>query len=126
MTRPERGMKRMVDTEQSRRRFTKVAIRDRLLRQFEAVADATQGLQILWMARVELNFLAEAADVDIDRSRGDERGVPPHGIEQLIASHNAAAMGCQVFQKTEFAHGGKYVLAAHLHGHGGDINFQVG
>src|SRR6266536_1116210 len=118
MTRPERGMKRMVDAEQSRRRFTKVAIRDRLLRQFEAVADATQGLQILWTARVELNFLAEAADVDIDRSRGDERSFSPHGIEQLIARHDTAAMGCPVYQKTEFAHGGKYVLTAHLPGHG--------
>ena len=91
---------------------------------FEAVADAAQGFQILGMAGVELDFFTEAAYVDVDRPRGHERSFFPDSVEQLIAGEDAAAMGSEIFEQAEFTYRGEHVAALDLYGHGGDVNFE--
>ena len=92
---------------------------------FETISDAAQGLEILRMAGIGLNLFAQAADVNIDRTRGDKGSLLPDGIEQLIAREDTAAVGGEIFEQAEFANRGKNVAAADLYGHGGDIDLQI-
>ena len=48
----------------------------------EAVASAANGFQIARVLRVGLDLFADAANIDIDRARGDVRSIAPDGIEQ--------------------------------------------
>ena len=63
------------------------------------------------MARVLFNFFAQAANVDVDRSRGNEGSFFPHRVEQLVARQDAAAMGGQIFQQPEFTHRGEDIAS---------------
>src|SRR6202789_1067735 len=78
-----------------------------LLRLFETIADATQGLEIARMPGVGFDLLAQSAHIDIDGAWGDERGFFPDGIEQLVAGEHATEMTCQIFQQAELAHRGE-------------------
>src|ERR1700674_5150436 len=77
------------------------------------------------MAGIAFDFLAKAADINVDRPRRDKRSFLPNGIKQLIPGKNAAAMVRQVFQQTEFAHGGENVAALNLYRHRTDVNFEI-
>ncbi len=79
----------------------------RLLRDFEAVSDAAQGLEILGMAGIGLDLLAQTADVNVNRAGSDEGSFLPDGVEQLIARQNAAAMRGEVFQQAKFTNRGR-------------------
>ncbi len=71
-------------------------------------------------------FLAQAADVDISMERGVTDGVYfPHGVRQLVARQDAAAMRRQIFQQAEFTYGSEDIAALNLNGHGSNIDLQV-
>src|SRR5579883_972420 len=79
-----------------------------LLRALQSIPDAAQRFQIPRMARVRFEFLPQAANVDIDRSRRHERGLLPHGIQQLVAREHPSPMRRQILQQAEFPDRGQH------------------
>src|SRR5690348_15487745 len=77
------------------------------------------------MARVMFDFLAQTPNVNIDRSRRNERCFVPDGIEQFVASKYPAAMRRKVLQQAEFANSGENIASANLDGHRRHINLEV-
>ncbi len=77
------------------------------------------------MPRVAFDFFAQSPDINIDRTRGHEGSLFPDRIKKLIAGEDAAAMRGQVFQQAKFAHCGQNVASVDLHGHRGDVDFQI-
>src|SRR5215469_1058921 len=112
-------------TKDSQRALTGFAKARDLLRDLEAVADSAQGLQILGMARIALDFLAQAADVNIDRARRNKWSFLPHCIEQLIPGEDAASMRRKILKETELTHGGQDIVSADLNRHAGDVDFEI-
>jgi len=70
------------------------------------------------MAGIALDLFAQAADIHIDRSRGDERGFLPYGIQKLVARQDAAAVRGELFEQTELTDSSEDVAAIDLHCHG--------
>src|SRR5579862_1034686 len=97
----------------------------RLLWSFKAIADAAHRFQILRVPGVGFNFLAQAADVYIDRAWSNERRFFPHRVEELVAGKDSPAMGREIFQKTKFAHGGQDVAPGNLHSHRRHVDFKI-
>src|SRR5579859_4340126 len=60
------------------------------LNDFEAVARAAYGFQVLRLFRVLLNFFAQLSYVNVHGTRTDEGSVAPHRIKQLVARKNSA------------------------------------
>ena len=90
----------------------------------EAVAGAAHGFEVARRLGVGFDLLADAADVDVDRARGDEAGVAPDGVEEVVAAEDAAGMAGEVVEQTELGGGGGDELAvdAQLHGAGVDLD----
>src|ERR1700756_4934098 len=77
------------------------------------------------MAGIPFDFLAQAADVNVDRAGCHERSFFPDRVEQLIPGEDPAAMGRKIFEKTELAHCGQHIMSADLNGHAGYIDFEI-
>src|SRR5579872_5425151 len=77
------------------------------------------------MAGVWFDLLAQAANVDVNRSWRNERSFLPYRVEQLIARQHAAAMRRKIFQQAKLSHRGEHVAALHLYSHRRDIDFQL-
>jgi hypothetical protein len=73
---------------------------------FEEIAGATDGLQEAWILGVGFDFLAQAADTDVNTARGKELFGVPDGGEKLFASKNAARVRGEVMEKAEFEQAG--------------------
>src|SRR4051812_50205871 len=73
---------------------------------FKAVGGAAHSLEVAGIFRVGLDFLADAANVDIHRTWRDVGGVAPDGIEQLVAGEDAAFVAGQIKDTTEGTGGG--------------------
>ena len=56
----------------------------------EAVADAAHREEVLRLLGVELELLAQVADVDVDRARVAEGGVAPDARQQHLAREHPA------------------------------------
>jgi hypothetical protein len=69
------------------------------------------------MAGIAFNLLPQAADVDIDGTRGDEGSLLPYGIEQLIAGEDASAMRGEILEQAELTNSGQEIVSADLNGH---------
>ena len=82
--------------------------------QFEAIAGAAHGLEIARILRVDLDFLTDAAHIDIDRAGRDKAGVAPDGVEQVIAAEDAAGMAGEVVEQAKLGGSGGGELAADL------------
>src|SRR5580704_846558 len=95
------------------------------LRGLEAVAGAAHGLEIAGIFRVGLDLLADAADVNVDRARGDVGGVAPDGVEKVIAGKHASLVAREIIEQAELGGGGGYGVAAHGESHGRGIDFDV-
>ena len=78
----------------------------------EAVAGAAHGFQIARVLRVGLDFFADAADIDIDRTRSDVGRVAPDGVEKMIAAEDASFMAGKVIEQAELGGGGGNRIAA--------------
>jgi len=90
-----------------------------------AVTDSAHGFQVLGISRIELDFLAQAADIDIHRARCDEAQVAPYGVEKLVAGEDQASVPGQVVQQPEFGGRDRHRLAAYCHGQSAAINFDL-
>src|SRR5579862_563227 len=123
MTRRGSGMERVNGKNSSdAHEFTG---RIRLLGNFEAIADAPQGLQILRVAGIGFYFFAQPADVYVDGTSSYEGSFFPNRVEKLIAREHAPAMGCQILQQPEFASSRKDAAPCNLHSHGRDVDVQI-
>src|ERR1035441_1543389 len=91
---------------------------------FEAVAYSSQRFKVARMARIGLDFLAQATDENIDGARGYEGTFFPNGVEQLIAGKHASPVAGQVFEQTKFPHRGKDRFSSDAHSHRSHINFN--
>src|ERR1700680_2170283 len=91
----------------------------------EAVAGAAYGFQVARVFGVRFDFFANAADVDVDGTRSDVRGVAPHGVEKMVAAEDASLVAGEVIEQAELGGGGGYGVAAHGQCHGGGIDFDV-
>src|SRR4051795_11427236 len=68
-------------------------IRTRLVLVAEAIADAAHREDVLGLLGVDLELLAQVADVDVDRARVAVGRVPPHAREQHVAREHTARAG---------------------------------
>src|SRR5579863_2011096 len=84
---------------------TRIVLKMGLFRHFEAVPDAAQGFQILRMAGIALDLLAQSANVNVDGTRRDEGSLLPNRIEELIASQNPSAVVGEIFEQAELPDG---------------------
>src|ERR1700755_374332 len=73
----------------------------RRLRDFEAIASATHGLQIARSLGVGLNLLANAANIDVNRTRCDEACVTPYCVQKMITTKDSARVPGEIIQKPE-------------------------
>src|SRR5204862_7554601 len=87
---------------------------ERRSRVAEAVADAANGQQVLRLARVALELLAEVAHVDVDRARLPIGGIAPERPEQHLAAEDAAGARDEGAQELEFDVGELHRLAGDL------------
>src|SRR5438067_8592940 len=67
----------------------------------EAVADAADSEDVLRVARVGLDLLAQVADVDVDRARLAIGGVAPERPEQHLPREDTRGLARQRPQKLE-------------------------
>src|SRR5580658_9443548 len=91
----------------------------------EAVACAADGLEVARIFGIGFDFFADAADVDVDGTRGDEAGITPDGVEEVIAAEDAAGMAGEVVEEAEFSGGGSGESAAHAELHGAGVDLDV-
>jgi hypothetical protein len=94
-------------------------------RRFEAISGAAHGFQIARIFRVGLDFFADAADVNIDRTRRHVSGVAPDGVEQVVAAEDASLVAREVIEQAKFGGRGRDQAAAHHERHGRGIDFNV-
>jgi len=104
------------------------AVGGRSLGSLEAVTGAAHRLKIARVLRVGFDFFADAADVDVDGTRGDVGSVAPDGVEKMIAGKNAAEVAGEVIQQAKFGGGGGNGLPSNREDHGGGVdgNFSDG
>jgi hypothetical protein len=88
------------------------------LGKLEAVAGAAHRFQVARILRIDLDLLTDAAHINVDRTRSDEAGIAPDGVEQVVAAEDPAGMARQVVQQPELGGRGGGQLAAHLQLHG--------
>ena len=88
----------------------------------ETVARATDRLEITGALGIGLNLLTDAPHIDIHRPGGHEAGIPPHGVEQVVAAEDAAGMPGKIVQQPEFGCGGGGQFPAHLQLHGAGVD----
>jgi hypothetical protein len=91
----------------------------------EAVAGAAHGLKVARIFRVRFDFLADAADVHVDRARGHIGSIAPNGIEKMIAGENTAEVTGKVIEQTELGGGSRNGLSADGEGHSGGVDCDV-
>src|SRR5688500_9945351 len=72
---------------------------------YELVAEAVHGENVLRMARVGLDLLAQPGDVDVDRARRGHGVVTPDFVQQLVAGERGAAVLEEIAQELELARG---------------------
>src|SRR5260370_14400636 len=94
------------------------------LRNLKAITGYPNSLKITRRLGVFLDLLANAPDVDVDRARGDEAGVAPDGVEQVVAAEDSSGVAGKIVEETEFGGGSGDELAidAELHGAGVDLD----
>ena len=92
------------------------------LGQFEAIAGAAHGLKIARILRVDLDFLTDAAHIDIDGAGRDEARIAPDRVEKVVAAEDAAGMARQIVEQPEFRGSGGGELAADLQLHGAGVD----
>src|ERR1700728_2139943 len=97
----------------------------RLFRHFEAVSDAAQRLQVLRVAGILFDFLAQTADININRAWSHEWRFLPHGVEKLITGEDASAMIGEVLEQPELSDRGEHIAAVDLHRHGEDVDLHT-
>jgi hypothetical protein len=90
---------------------------------FKEIAGAADGLQGAWIFGVGFDFLAQAADADVNTARGEELFAAPDGGEKLLASEDAARVRSEAVEKAEFeqAGGDGFVRAGDAVGVGMDL-----
>ena len=62
-------------------------------------------LEVARVFRIRLDLFANAAHVDIHRTRGDVGGVAPDRIEQLVAGKHAADVAGEIIEQAELGGG---------------------
>ena len=90
----------------------------------EAVSGAANGFQIARVLGVGLDLFADAADIDVDRARGDVRGITPDGIEKMVAAEDASFMASEIIEQAELGSSCGHHGTANSEGHGGRINLD--
>src|ERR1700686_2409316 len=93
-------------------------------RGLETVAGAAHGLEIARVLGVGLDFLADAADVDVDRARSDVGGVAPDGVKKVIAAEHASLVAREIIEQAEFRRSGSNHVSAPSEGHGRMVDFD--
>src|ERR1700761_155388 len=73
----------------------------RRLRNLEAIPGTTHGLQVAWRLGVCFNLLANAANIDVDRTWCDEAGITPYRIQKMITTKDSPRMTGEIIQKPE-------------------------
>jgi len=91
----------------------------------EVVTGPTHGLEVARTLRVRLDLFANATGVDIHRTRCHVSGIAPDGLEQLVASKDAADVVGEIIEQPELRGSGGHEGAAHDEGHGAGIDFDV-
>src|ERR1700710_665497 len=81
----------------------------------EAIADAAHGEEVLRLLGVELELLAQMADVDVDRARVAVGGVAPDPRQQHLAGVDAARVAGERGEDLELDERRLDRLAAHAH-----------
>src|SRR6185312_716944 len=69
------------------------------LRRFEAVTEPPQRGEKHGLVRLFFDLFAQAADMDIHRSRSDEMLLAPHLLEKLLPREGVAGMEDEEFQQ---------------------------
>src|SRR6202020_3442804 len=95
------------------------------LGRLEAVARAAYRLQIARVFRVRFDFFPDAANIHVHRARSDVRGIPPNGIQQMVAGKDAAEMTREVIEQAKPRGRGGNGLSATHQDHGGRIALKV-
>src|SRR5579859_3320835 len=94
------------------------------LNDFEAVARAAYGFQVLRLFRVLLNFFAQLSYVNVHGTRTDEGSVAPHRIKQLVARKNSARTLRQIMKQPEFRGRSNSWISTHAQRHSCRIDLQ--
>ena len=81
-------------------------IAERVAAGFEEVAGAADGLQEAGIFGVHFDFLAQAADANVNAPWCDELFVAPDRGEEFLASEDAAGVRSEVIEKPEFEKAG--------------------
>lgn len=113
--------------------LTLILVRTKQLRQrgpasfgrLEAIAGATHGLKVTRILGIGFDFFPNAANVDIDGSRGHVGGIAPDGIEKVIAAEDAALVTGEIIEQAELGSGGRDHTATNGKRHGGGIDLDV-
>src|SRR5579863_5771884 len=71
------------------------------LRNLEAVAGAAHRLQVPRILRIDLDFLTDAAHINVHRARRHKARIAPHRIQQMVAAEYSSRMPRQVIQQPE-------------------------
>src|ERR1700720_937768 len=91
----------------------------------EAVARAPYRLQIARVFRVWFDFFPDAANIHVHRARGDVRGVPPNGIQQMVAGKDAAEMSREVIEQAKLRSRRGNSSSANHKDHGRRVNIHL-
>src|SRR6266571_7436380 len=91
----------------------------------EAVSGAAHGFKVTRVLGVGLDFFANAADVDVDRARGDVGSVAPDGVKQMVAAEDASFVAGKIIEQSKFGGSGCNGVAADSERHGRRIDFDV-
>ena len=73
---------------------------------FERITRAMDGVKEAWIARLQLDFFAESANGNVDRTGIEETLGAPNGIDQLLAGEGAAGTRGKMTEKAEFEDAG--------------------
>src|SRR5262249_37983312 len=90
----------------------------------KAIPRAAHCFEIARVFRVTLNLFADATYVHIDRTRCDEAGIAPDGIEQMIAAEDTSGVPGEIVQQAELGRssGGEFAAHFELHRAGIDVD----
>src|SRR5579864_3455696 len=91
----------------------------------EHVPRAAHGFQEGRMVGVNLDFFAQAANINIHAARRDEALGAPHGVQQLIAREHAVRARRQVIQQAKLERRKRHRLAVARHAIRGRIDRQT-
>src|SRR2546430_15172364 len=110
----------------SRAKKAKPSFQKRLSRTgFEQIPRAANRFQMHGVFRIGLDFLAQAANVNVHAARRDESIRSPDRIEQLIPSKDAVWARSKVIEQPEFERAERYGFAGMADAIGRRINRQL-